>query len=74
MAEFEPSQRSPQQGNRSFGISGIEVVECRRCLNQRLQKTLLRLFQFQPNALPMLVGKEELRISITGKALCERTG
>jgi hypothetical protein len=49
------------------------MVECRRYLDQGLEKTFLRLFQGEPDALPMLVSEEELSFPVTGKALRERS-
>jgi hypothetical protein len=54
-------------------VSGLKVVECRCRLNQCLQKTLLRLIQSQPNALPMLVCQEEFSAPVADKAFCERS-
>lgn len=72
--KFEPSQRSSQQRDGSIGISRVEVVKCRRRLNQRLQETLLRLFQLQPNLFPMLVGKEKFRVPVAIEAFRQRSG
>ena len=51
----------------------MQVVECRRYLNQCLQKALLRLFQYQPDALPMLMSQEEFCSPVAGKALRKRS-
>lgn len=72
LTKFDPSQRSSQQRNGSIGIPGIEVVEGRCRLNQRLQKTLFRFLQCQPDALPMLVGKKEFRVTVAIQALGKR--
>jgi hypothetical protein len=54
-------------------VSGPKVVECRCHLNQCLQKTLLRLIQSQPNALPMLVCQEEFFALVADQAFRKRS-
>ena len=48
------------------------MVERRRYLNQRLQKTLLRLFECHPDSFPVLVGEEEFSSPIAGQAVSKR--
>ncbi len=67
--QIEPAQCPPQQRDRSSQIAVLEMVERRCDLNQCLQETALRLFQREPDALPMLVSQKELRSPITGKSL-----
>jgi hypothetical protein len=49
------------------------MVECRGNLNQRLKKTLLRLIQGQPDALPMLMSQKELASPVAGEAISKRS-
>src|ERR1039458_6514225 len=68
---LQTPQRSPQKGERSNGVTGIEMVERGCHLDESLQKGFLRLFQFQPDALPMFVSDEELAAPVAGKSLFE---
>jgi hypothetical protein len=70
----EPPQGFVEQRDRAANVSGLHVVEGRRGLNQRLQKTFLRFFQAQPDVLPMFVGDPELRVAIALQPLRKRPG
>jgi hypothetical protein len=50
------------------------MMEGRSYLDQCLKKTLLRLLQLEPKALPMFMGFEELLASITVETRRERSG
>jgi hypothetical protein len=71
---FEPTQNTSQQRNSSAYVSGLQMMKGRGDLNQRLQKSFLRLLQSQPYALPVFVGKPEFPVSIAANALRQRAG
>jgi hypothetical protein len=48
-------------------------MECRRDLNQSLQKGLLRFSALQPDTLPVLVCREEFLASVAAKSVGERS-
>jgi len=70
----QPLESLAQQRGGAADVSGLQVVEGRRGLNHALQEILLRLFEVQPNALPMLMGEPELLCSVTAETLSERAG
>lgn len=70
---FKSPQCLLQERDCTGGVTGLQVVECRRHLYQCLQKALLRLVQCQPDTLPMLVSQIEFCAAVAGKTLRERS-
>ena len=68
---IQTQQRPPQQGERSSGIAGIEMVKRGCYLDECLKKRFLRFFKREPDAFPMFVSEEELAAAIAGKSLFE---
>ena len=64
-------KRSPQKGERSSGVTRIEMVKRGGYLDQCLKKGFLRLIEGEPDALPMLVSEEELASPVAGESFCE---
>ena len=51
----------------------MEMMECRRDLNQRLQKCFFRLRCVQPHGLPMFVRGKEFACAVTPQAFRKRS-
>jgi hypothetical protein len=67
-AVFEAPQCSSQERDGSGGIRGFKMVECRRYLNQRLEKALFRFFKCEPDTFPMFMSQKELASPVAGEA------
>lgn len=70
---LQTQKRPPQKGERSNGITRIEMVKRGGYLDECLKKGFLRLIQGEPDAFPMLVSEEELASSIAGESFLKFT-
>ena len=70
---LQPSQCCIEQRCSTSRVVSLKMMECRRHLNQSLQKGLLWFLAIQPDTLPMLVSQEEFLTSVTAKSVGKRS-
>jgi hypothetical protein len=70
---LQASQRRPQQGYCARVVSPLPMMKSRCNLNQRLQKSFIRPFSRQPDALPVLVSEEELLVPVALQSFRKRS-
>jgi hypothetical protein len=70
-SEFEAQHGSAQQGEPTPSVSSLEVVKGGRDLDQCLEKAFLRVAQFEPDALPVLMSEEIFAFAVASQTFCK---
>ena len=73
-ADLEAAESATEEGARSGGVAGVQMVEGCGHLDESLEEALLGLLQRKPGAFPMLVSFEEFFALVAGEAFGERGG